>query len=132
MPALLIVDASLSTRLATELKSRGMAARSVAQMGHKKLLDPDLLPALDADLAGTVWTLVTADDAMPAAHGRLIAELGITVATVDPRWERTGLEQEHHKRDVVHRWAHAMAEQPRSTARRYSRGGHRVWRPLRR
>jgi hypothetical protein len=34
------------------------------------------------------WVLVTGDDRMPADHGELIDEPGVTVAIIDPRATR--------------------------------------------
>lgn len=128
---LLVIDASLAKRLSTELKKRGRPATTVAEAAQQGLDDPALLPALHERL-NVEWTLVTGDDAMPREHGEMLASLRITVATIDPRWEYSGLEQEQYKREVVHRWAHRMAEQASSEIRRYSLLTHRVWTPLRR
>lgn len=129
---LLVVDASLAKRLATELRARGRASRTVAQIADVSLEDHLLLPLLAAELAEVAWILITGDDAMPAEHGTIIEEHHITVATVHPRWERSGLEQEAFKREVVHRWAHAMAAQANETCRRYSLSNNLPWRALRR
>ena len=83
--------------------------------------------------------LITADDKMPLTHGRLIATLGATVATVEP-WSRhpdavrspvpeeIG-DQEAYEREVVHRWAHSIQTQDSKTIRRYYVTTHRVWTP---
>lgn len=132
MPLELIIDASLTTRLAAELRNRGRPSRSVAELGGKSLLDPDLLPFLADVIDGDDWLLVTADDAMPSEHGEVILRLTVTIATLHPAWQDTGLEQEDYKREVVHRWAHRMVEQDRGEIRRYSPAAHRPWSPRRR
>lgn len=128
---LLFIDASMSKRLATELGYRGRAAVSAQAMGWKDLKDPPLLRAAAEEFDGIDWVMVTSDDRMPLTHGPLVAELQITLATLDGRWERHTDDQEAYKRDVVHRWAHVMADQEAGHIRRYSPKGHRVWTPRR-
>jgi hypothetical protein len=41
------------------------------------------------------------------------------------------LTDDHWERDIVHRWAHVMEQQERSTVRRYWPGTHVAWAPLR-
>jgi hypothetical protein len=118
--ARLIIDASADKRLATELLERGRPAAALSSLGLQHSLDEDLLPALADQFANEPWVLVTADDAMPAEHGGVIARLGATIATIDPAMPTSYATQAHWNRDVVHRWAHAMAEQRRGTIRRYS------------
>ena len=72
------------------------------------------------------WVLVTADDRMPADHGELIAELGVTIATIDRRRESI-CNHDEWRRDVVQRWVHAMQDQPPNSVRRYGISGHRTW-----
>lgn len=128
--SLLVIDASISTRVGTELRRRGRDACSLASLELKSFKDEPMLREL-AQRIDEDYVLVTADDAMPAAHRLVIAETNTTIATLDPRWTRSGLEQEPYKHEVVHRWAHVMAEQAASTLRRYSTGGHRPWTPFR-
>lgn len=96
----------------------------------------ELLGASDPQLIRTVgsWTdvvLVTNDDNMPAEHGELLVQAGLTVAVVAPRADKTFTRQEW-ERETVHRWAHRIAEQPPGTIVRYSPSGHALWRPRRR
>lgn len=131
---LLVVDASLSTRIAAELRKRGRDARSLAQMGLKKLLDPDLIPRLADRLADVEWLLLTGDDRMPLEHGEIIEACGATVATVHPWADYRGRgfpSQEAYKHEVVHRWAHKLVEQKPRTVRRYTPFRHGVWTPRR-
>ena len=93
--------------------------------------DPQLLPKVAQLFGPEECTLVTSDDNMPNEHGALIARLGLTIATLDGRWQRFGDDQEQYKREVVHRWAHVMAEQELGSIRRYSTVAHRVWTPRR-
>lgn len=129
---LIVVDASLSTRIPSELRKRGRDARSLAQLGLKTLLDPDLIPRLAARFTGDDWMLLTGDDAMPLAHGEIIAACELTVATVHP-WQdykhRGFPSQEAYKHEVVHRWAHKLIEQKPQAIRRYTPFRHSVWTP---
>lgn len=127
----LVIDASLSTRIGTELRRRGRDAVSLASLRLKSLKDEPMLRALAERYSDERYILVTADDAMPATHRPVLDEMGTTLATLDGRWKRTGLHQETYKCEVVHRWAHAMAIQRPGTLRRYSVGGHRLWTPPR-
>ncbi|MBU1226419.1 MAG: DUF5615 family PIN-like protein [Actinobacteria bacterium] len=133
MPAkrLLVIDENLNPRLATELNKRGFVARRVRYFGLSGEKDHELLPALKEQLAGSDWMLITADDRMPHTHGPLLDELGITVATIDPRVP-DGRLLEEWRRDVVHRWVHKMEEQAQGTIRRYSERAHRSWTPIKR
>lgn len=72
------------------------------------------------------WVLITADDRLPRDHGALAASLKVTVATVDPR-RGPGFGIDEWRREVVHRWAHAIAGQAPSSIRRYSATANRAW-----
>lgn len=106
---------------------RGRRAVSAAEIGVDRLEDPPLLRWLAETYGGEPFVLVTGDDAMPAEHGGLIRELGLTIATVDGRWSTSGLDHEAWKREIVHRWAHAMQAQPDGLVRRYSVHWYRPW-----
>jgi len=73
---LLILDASISTRLARELKERGRPAVSTAELGLGGLLDDALLRALAE--RDDEWVLVAADDKMPFEHPDTVKETGAT------------------------------------------------------
>ncbi|HET6551858.1 MAG TPA: hypothetical protein VFG79_25540 [Solirubrobacter sp.] len=122
----LVVDENLPKRLATELTYRGRNSVSVGSLGLKGSLDPDLLRNLQAQL-GDDWILITADDALPEDHADALAEVGGTVATVHPDRE-PGWGVDAWRREIVHRWAHAIHEQARGTVRRYSLRRHAIWR----
>lgn len=130
---LLVVDADLPKRLATELALRGRAARSAADLGLAGgVTDPEVLRGIavevEREVPGRRWVLVTGDDAMPAEHGDVIRETAATIATVHPDVPEGVLEDEW-RRDVVHRWAHAMQEQQPGSVRRWSLGRSEVWCP---
>lgn len=85
----LILDDMLPRALAMELRARGRATRTLAELGLEGATDAEL-----ADLDGVVVTTV------PVA--------GATVALVGG-----------NRRDAVHRHAHAMAAQRLGSLRRY-------------
>ncbi|HZD69504.1 MAG TPA: hypothetical protein VFA45_11505 [Actinomycetes bacterium] len=118
----LIIDEALTKRIAVTLRKRGRDASGIPELGYKGLEDPKLLRAIARDHPGAV--LVTSDDHMPDEHGEILLELGITLATIDGR---RPAEYEHRQEEweweIVHRWAHKMAEQEPGTWRRY---GNRV------
>ncbi len=118
MGRLLIIDESLSKRIAHVLQLRGRDALGVPELGYRGLTDPELLHEIAKDHPGAV--LVTSDDHMPDEHGEILLEIGITLATIDGR---RPAEYEHHQEkwewEIVQRWAHKMAEQELGTWRRY-------------
>lgn len=124
---LLVVDASLSRRIAAELKGRGRGASSAAELGMARASDPELIRGVTRRMAGQPWVLVTADDFLPAEQAELVAELAVTVATVPVQGRGGGAEEERFARETCHRWAHAMARQPPGTVRRYSPEANRPW-----
>ena len=126
--AILVIDADLNKRIATELKRRGRDAIALSELGLRHQKDPDLLRALAHHFGERPWVLVTGDDNMPVVHAAVIAEVSATIATIDPRRPQDYAENEDGwGREVAHRWAHLMERQPPSTVRRYSDGGGRTW-----
>jgi hypothetical protein len=125
----LVIDENLNPRLSTELTRRGRNATSVQALGLRGSADPQLLDKLDAQLDD--WVLVTADDALPDSHADAVRRVGATVCTINPELE-DGWLLDQWRREVVHRWAHAMHDQGRGTVRRYSLRRHGVWRMRRR
>ncbi len=100
----------------------------MSALGLAELKDPPLLAALREKLIEVDWVLLTGDDNMPAEHPTHLT--GLTVATVDGRWEGKGLEQEDWKWETCQRWAHYMADrQAPATIRRYSPKATRLWTP---
>lgn len=127
MTRLLVIDASLNRRIATELKGRGRAAASASELGSARMTDAELIRALSRRLAGEPWVLVTADDFLPGEQAELLARHRVTVATVADLGRGVGLDEERHARETCHRWAHAMAGQEEGTIRRYSPAANRAW-----
>ena len=126
----LFIDEDMPKRLARELYARGRQAITIYNTELKGLEDPELLPQL-VPRFGPEVVLITADDNMPDQHGKIIREAGLTVATIDGRYERHGYsdqEQDAWKREVVHRWVHVIQAQPTGTIRRYSLARHGEWR----
>ena len=90
--------------------------------------DPELLADLRQRFNGVDWVLLTGDDNMPSEHAEIVD--GLTIATVDGRWEGRGFTQEQWKWETCHRWAHYIAEvHPPATIRRFSPFSHRPWTP---
>jgi hypothetical protein len=128
---MLVIDEDIDKRVATELKGRGRLAVAVSELQLRGMKDEPLLRALAAHFhLQSTWVLVTGDDAMPDDHGETLAQLSVTLATIDPR-RRHGSREMEWRKDVVHRWAHAMVAQEPGSIRRYSVGRHGVWRPRR-
>lgn len=128
----LVIDASLNRRLVGELKGRGRAAVSVADLGLGRAGDAELLRGLARRLAGEQWVLVTADDSLPEEQDDLLESLGVTVATVEWRSRAPRAGRDQAARDTCHRWAHAMSAQPAGSRRRYSSERNRRWTSRRR
>jgi hypothetical protein len=128
-PPELVIDECLDKRLASELRLRGRLAQSVSGLGLRGLDDPTLLQEL-AKL-GHPYVIVTADTAMPLDWLSEIEAAGATVAVIDSRRSEEFRESQWY-RDVVHRWAHVMRDQPQGIVHRYSARGHRPWRLKRR
>lgn len=123
---LLVIDASLNKRIATELKTRGRAAIACSELQVADLLDPDLLRHLATVYEPAQFVFVSGDDALPFEHAAIVAELGLTVAIVNQSIP-DDIEEDAYERDVVHRWAHVMAHQSEGSIRRYFPDSHRLW-----
>jgi hypothetical protein len=130
-PLLLVVDASVDNRIASELRNRRREAVALSTLGIHRMEDPDLLTELCVQLPDMRWVLVTADDSLPDDWADVIAMLLPTIATIRPRG-RDDYDDDQWARDVVHRWAHVMQTQEPQSIRRYWLGSHGVWRPVRR
>lgn len=130
---LLIIDASLSTRLAGELRDRGRNSKSLAEVGDKHAEDPDLLKFLGDQFPEAV--LVTADDHMPSDHAEAVADYSSTLAIVDPLIKPPydpDQDVEEWRREIVHRWAHRMETLESGQVRRYSLNRSDPWKQPRR
>jgi hypothetical protein len=130
-PHLLVIDASLDKRIATELSYRQREAVALSALHMQHLDDDDLLPELFVRVPDRNWCLVTADDWMPDDWAEIIERLRPTIATIGPRTS-DDYNDDQWGRDVVHRWAHVMQRQTAHTVRRYRLGAHAPWRPRRR
>lgn len=128
---LLVLDADIAKRVATELNTRGRPAISVYTLSLAEKEDPDLLEALYTEFGtcGNDWSLATADDRMPYVHQAAVSTSPIAISTVDPRRAPGYRNTDEWRRDIVHRWAHAMQEQAPGTVRRYSLKSYRAWVP---
>jgi hypothetical protein len=132
----LVIDENLNPRLARELRNRGRRAVAVEDLRLKSALDPELIEKVFELYDGPV--LITADDAMPAEHGALLAKVQATLAVVKPwvreeahsgNWEgQDHRSEEEWSQEIVHRWAHTIQAQRAGTIRRYSVASHAIWR----
>jgi len=130
---LIIVDASLSRRVAATLRERGREAKALTELGLRAALDPQVLEDVFSQYPEAV--LLTGDDRMPEAHPEPIRRFRATMATVEP-WDRRPRatrvgdlpQEEMWKREVSQRWAHEVAQQERATIWRYSERRRR-WTP---
>ena len=85
MSRLLILDASISTRVARELKETRSARGLHGGTRTWRIADDALLrPLAERD---DEWVLVAADDKMPFEHPETVKETGATIATVDGAWK---------------------------------------------
>lgn len=121
-----VVDESLATRIATELRGRGRQSITVAALELRGQSDGNIIRKLAE--RSEQWILLTADDQLPLEWRDVIEATKATVATIHPTRPASYTENEWH-RDVAHRWAHAICEQCQGTVRRYSLNTHRVWTP---
>ena len=122
---LLVIDEDIDGRIAGEIRKRDRLARSLADLGYAGLKDRLLLERLAAEL--DEYVLVTGDDAMPGDHAELISRLGTTIATIDGRRDAEYATDSTWRRDVLHRWAHAMQLQLPGSIIRYSNASRRRW-----
>ena len=121
--------------MTTELKKRRRAAIALSALELHRLLDWEFLPALADHFGASPWVLVTGDDAMPAVHADVIADVNATLAIIDPRRPPAYSDdegQEAWMRDATHHWARRMATQAPGSIRRYSLNTSRIWTPRRR
>ena len=124
----IVVDESLSTRIATELGNRGRKSITVAALDLRGQEDGDIVRQLAE--RSDQWVLLTADDRLPLVWHEVIAQTCATIATIHPVYPVSYTENEWHH-DVSHRWAHVICEQGQGTVRRYYLKTHRLWTPPR-
>lgn len=125
----LVIDESLSNRIVTELRKRGRPTTALSELGLRSIDDDDVLLGIAAHFGDQPWVIVTRDDNMPRQHAPMFKQLGVTAATIDPRFDhvKIGLDQEQMNRETVHRWAHLMATLSAGEVRRFNPLGHRRW-----
>jgi hypothetical protein len=63
--------------------------------------------------------LVTYDNDMPTRHRADLLKRASTLAVIDSKANKRGLTREEYTREVVHRWAHRMANQAPGSRFRY-------------
>jgi hypothetical protein len=126
---LIVIDEDLNKRRATELRNRGRNAVHVVASFGRGLKDPELFQRLVERTEDCV--LVTADDSMPADHGPLMKQMGITVAIVG-LGRPSGYLPDAWEAELIHRWAHRIEVQAKGTVLRYSARSATVWRPRKR
>jgi hypothetical protein len=121
----LVVDEDLPARFASDLKKRGYDATSVKELGlaGAGVKDPDLIAHLAERCPGCV--LITFDNKMVEVHRAALVRHRMTLAIVDSRADREGLDELEYIYDVMHRWVHRIAAQEPGTVRRYSTTGTR-------
>ena len=107
----LVLDEDVNWRIAPELAARGYDATSSEQMGlaRRRVKDPVWLYILTRQ--PTACALVSFDNKMPTRHRDDLIKRGSTVAFIDSKAPRAGLTREQYTREVIHRWAHRMANQ---------------------
>lgn len=128
---LLIIDASINPRVAPELRNKRLRmALSCKDLKVEHFEDPPLLRFIHMHWPETV--LVTSDDQMPLEHGDLIRRWSLTVAVIDPLKPKAYQGGDMWDWEIIHRWAHNMQTQPRSTVYRYNAAGRRAWKRPRR
>ncbi len=120
------MDEDVNWKIAPELTARGRDATSSEQMGlaRRRVKDPVWLYILSRQPAPCV--LVTFDNDMPRRHRSDLVKRASTLAIIDSKADRRGLTREQYTRDVVHKWAHRMANQAPGSRFRYRLNGRSV------
>lgn len=79
--------------------------------------DPVWLYILSRQL--TPCVLVTFDNRMPTRHRADLVKRNSTLAVIDSKAPRGGRTREQYTREVIHRWAHRMANQTPGSRYKY-------------
>lgn len=119
----LVMDEDVNWKIAPELTARGYDATSSEQMGlaGRRVKDPVWLYILTRQTEACV--LVTYDNDMPRRHKADLIKRVSTLAVIDSKADKRGLTREQYTREVVHRWAHRMANQAPGSRFRYRING---------
>jgi hypothetical protein len=119
----LVLDEDVNWKIAPELVARGYDASSSEQMGlaGRRVKDPVWLYILSRQPVPCV--LVSFDNKMARRHRDDLIKRQSTIAWVDSKAPRGGLTREQYTREVIHRWAHRMANQAPGTCYRYRLNG---------
>jgi hypothetical protein len=124
-----VFDEDLNKRLATEIKRRLRPARFIREFFPEKTPDPVVLRFVAEKFTDAV--LVTGDDSMPWVHATTVAATSATIAVVSPCAPQDPNE-DAYEREIVHKWAHRIHEQPSGTVMRYHLTGPVPWKPRKR
>jgi hypothetical protein len=122
----LILDEDMNRNIAYELRRRGYRdATSASHLGlaGRGVKDPVWLYIIARSQTPSV--LVTYDNKMCRVHRAAILRRGSTLAVIDNRADRRGRTREEYAREVIHRWAHRMADQTPGTRFLYRLSGRR-------
>jgi hypothetical protein len=63
---------------------------------------------------------------MPRVHRDAILKRGSTLAVIDSKADRQGRTREEYTREIVHRRAHMIREQPKGTRYKYNLSGRKL------
>jgi hypothetical protein len=109
----------MNWKLAKELRCRGMRnASSNRELGLLGKKDGALIKALAEKHEPCI--LVAWDNKMYLSHAQALDHFDLTLAVVDQDAKRGDLTEEEYYREVIHRWAHRMAQQRPGTVMKYS------------
>jgi hypothetical protein len=117
-PVLVLDEHLMALRPGLEL--RGIAARTVRDLGVTSTLDPDVIRAVARDMRARLWVLITMDGTIVEEHRNFEWER-YAIAWIVIERHLSGIAVEHAKTDVVQRHAHRMLEQRPGDHHTYTR-----------
>ena len=104
----LVVDHQISWKVAKELRARGYRdAMALFEMDLHREGDRAVIQALADGTSPSV--LVTFDQDLPYTHRDDLIRAALPVAVLDSEVAWAPRNEDEYKRDVLHRWAHAIA-----------------------
>ena len=125
---LLVLDEQLpATSLVEGLRSRGLDVGTVRDFDAVQRTDPDVVRAIGERCDGP-WVLVTMDVAIAEAHRGFDWDR-YAIAWIVPREDLSGAAVEQAKANILHRWAHEIAELGRGDQRTYYESSRAKRRP---